>query len=370
MNQLFAPLVTLGPYSWSPLELIGAALVILGAWFAGLAAERWIARRAPDSWVQRLASSRLHWAALVLGILGALEVLGVLPSRVWLDWLGGVLDSRLFDLGDKPVRISTVGIVLLVMAVSFQVSSLLQRALRRTLREQGVVTDEGGVAVSARLAHYVVVLLGLMVGLQTAGIDLSALFAAGAVFAVGLGFALQTLAQNFVAGIILIVEGAIKPGDVLEVQGELVRVWRLGVRSTVVRNLDDIEVIVPNALLVEGVKNHTMTDRLVRVRVPVGVVYSSDMDHVLTSLQRAGEACPMRSSAKEPMVLWTGFGSSSVDFEVSVWTEDPFRVRQLKSELHKVIWRELKADSIVIAFPQLDLHLDPEVVRAIGRDAA
>jgi len=368
--NLTEPLVTIGPFSWSVLHLVAALLVFAGSWVLGLAAERWIARRSPESWLHTLSSGRLQWLLLAFGALGSLEVLGILPYRVWLRAMGSVLDARLFDLGDKPVTISTVGIVLLVVAVSYQVSGLLQRGLQRALREQGVVADEGGVAVSTRLGHYIIVMLGAMVGLQTAGIDLSALFAAGAVFAVGLGFALQTIAQNFVSGIILIVEGSIKPGDILEVKGELVRVERLGTRATVVRNLDDVEVIVPNAQLVEGVKNFTMTDRHVRVRVPVGVSYDADMDQVLAVLQQAGEAVPGRSQVRNPIALWTGYGASSVDFEVSVWSDEPFRVRSLQSQMHKTIWDALKEAGITIAYPQLDVHLDPAVVRAIGRDAA
>jgi small-conductance mechanosensitive channel len=351
------------------IELIVAFVALALSYVLGVWVERRLQARDPDSWLSALFAGRLRWAAFVLAVPIGLHITGIFHVSDALRLVSGVLDAKLLMLGDKPVTISTVFIVMAVVAVSFQISGLVQRRIHKQMAAHGV-SEEGSVAVGARLAHYVVVVLGIMVGLQTAGIDLSALFAAGAVFAVGLGFAMQTLTQNFVAGVILIVERAIKPGDILGLHGSMVRVERMGIRSTVVRDLDDVEIIVPNSELVTGIKNYTMSDRMMRLRVGVGVAYDSDMAHVFATLQAAAEAFEPRDPTRATVVHMTGFGASSVDFEVSVWTTQPWKAATLKSHLHRHLWDALAAADVVIAFPQLDVHLDEGVVKAIGKQPA
>ena len=156
------------------------------------------------------------------------------------------------------------------------------------------------------------------------------------------------------------VEGVIKPGDVLEVEGGLVRVGEMGIRSTVVRTLFDEELIVPNSILVQStVKNLTHHDRLYRLRVTVGVHYASDMDQVEEVLVATALALPGRVEDKVPRVQLLEFGNSSVDWEISLWIDDPWEIRLRSAALRRAIWHALKAAEITIAYPQLDLHLDP-----------
>ncbi|MGH7336853.1 MAG: mechanosensitive ion channel family protein, partial [Myxococcota bacterium] len=154
------------------------------------------------------------------------------------------------------------------------------------------------------------------------------------------------------------------------VEGQMVKVVMLGIRTTVARTLDDEDLIVPNSTLVQSsVKNLTLRDTEYRMRVRVGVAYSSDMAEVDKALLRAAESAPGRLPSFDPRVLLLEFGSSSVDWEVSIWIGDPWRVRVLRSELLLAVWRELQAAGITIAFPQLDVHIDPEVERALAGPA-
>jgi small-conductance mechanosensitive channel len=213
--------------------------------------------------------------------------------------------------------------------------------------------------------------VGLGIGVHALGINLTALFAAGAVFAIGLGFAMQNIAQNFVSGLILLVERAIKPGDVLEVDGRLVRVVRMGIRATVSRTLDDEDLIIPNSTLVQStVKNYTLRDPHYRVRSAVGVVYGSDMALVRRTLEEAARNFPGRDPGTEPRILLLGFGTSSVDFEVSIWTTNPWRMRTVRSELNETIWWAFKSAGVTIAFPQLDVHFDPPIADSLHALAA
>lgn len=288
-----------------------------------------------------------------------------LQERLQLE--SGLLDFPLFSLAGTPITVATLIVFTVIIGLTFLVSYLIQKALARTLRLQKV-KDEGTIEVARRLLHYLVVATGLAVGLQTIGINLSALFAAGAVFAIGLGFAMQNIMQNFVSGVILLTERTIKPGDVLQVDQRFVRVQKMGIRATIARTLDEEEIIIPNSGIVQAnVTNYTLRDSLYRLRCTVGVVYSADMKLVREVLEGTADQIPWGMKDKKPVILLTAFGSSSVDWEVSVWMNDPWSVRRAKSELNEAIWWALKDAGITIAFPQLDVHFDPPALEAIRR---
>jgi len=280
--------------------------------------------------------------------------------------LQAALDIELFTIAGTVVTVATVLIILLVLAATLLFSRVVQGGIRRGFERRGV-SDVGTIATTSRLTHYVIVALGFAIALDTVGVNLAALFAAGALFAVALGFAMQNIAENFVSGVILLVERAIKPGDVLEVEGRTVRVVQLGIRSTVARTRDEEDLIIPNSTLVSStVTNFTLRDTIFRVRAEVGVVYRSDMALVREVLERTADGMPWRMEERDPVVLLTAFGDNAVTWNVSVWINDPWRGPDRRSDLHEALWTALQDAGIVIAFPQLDLHLDPEVVRSLG----
>ena len=272
-------------------------------------------------------------------------------------FLRELLARELLQIGDSPLTLGTLVLVVLIVAFTFVLSRWLQAVSKRAFQLRGV-DDVGTIGVTGRLVHYVVLLVGFSIALETAGIRLSGLFAAGAVFAVGVGFAMQTIVQNFVSGVILLIERSIRPGDVLEVDGEIVKVRHMYIRSTVVTTLDDLDAIVPNSALVQSsVRNLSYLDRRFRVRACVGVHYESDMDQVRTVLEHAGSEVLGRLKDAPPLVLLLEFNTSSVDWEVSIWTDDPWRQRRLRSVLNEQIWTSLKEAGITISYPQLDVHV-------------
>ncbi len=280
-----------------------------------------------------------------------------------------ILEFHLITIGGQPITLGTLLAAVLVLVVAMWISFLGQRAIARPLARRSV--QEGTSAAIRRLFHYVVMLIAVGIALDTVGISLGALFAAGAIFAIGLGFAMQNIAQNFVSGVILLIERSIKPGDVLEVDGMVVMVDRMGIRATLVRSRDDEELIVPNSVLVQStVKNFTLRTPLYRLRANVGVSYGSDMALVFRTLSAAAESLSWRIPKKEPVILMTGFGSSSVDFEVSVWIDDPWNARRSTSKLYDAIWWALKRADITISFPQVDVHFDPPVTQSLTGIAA
>jgi small-conductance mechanosensitive channel len=276
-----------------------------------------------------------------------------------------ILQFRILSIGGTPINVATLIFSTGVAVLAWIFSRLAERTAIRFLEKRDM-QDAGSAGATARLIHYVILGVGLSVAVHTLGINLTALFAAGAVFAIGLSFAMQNITQNFVAGLILLTERTIKPGDILEIEGRMVKVTQLGMRATVTRTWDAEDYIIPNSVLVSStVKNFTLRDRQHRLRCPVGVSYDSDMRRVCAVLEETASAIEWREPDMEPVVLLKEFGSSSVNFEVSVWVKDPFKRAISQSKLNKAVWFGLKEAGITIAYPQLDLHLDHEDVQAL-----
>jgi potassium-dependent mechanosensitive channel len=278
-----------------------------------------------------------------------------------------VINSRLFAISGTPITLVTLLAVIAVLLIGLWVSRLASIGVVGAMRARGV-SDIGTLALAKRLVHYFILIIVLGIGLQTIGIDLTVLLAAGAFFAIAAGFAMQNIAQNFVSGFILMADRTIRTGDVLSVEGRLVTVTRMGLRATVARTRDEEDLIVPNSVLVQNtVTNYTLRDRNYRIRTVVGVTYSSDLDQVMRVLEQVAVGLEWRQPTFDPRVLLVEFGSSSINFEVNVWIADPWISRRRMSELNMEIWRAFRAESIVIAFPQLDVHFDPPLTESFTR---
>jgi small-conductance mechanosensitive channel len=283
------------------------------------------------------------------------------------DLLDRIVNETLFTISGTEINLMNLATFAVILLLSLFASRLLRRSATTAMDRRGI-TDAGTRAITTRLINILVMTVGSATALTNIGINLGALFAAGAVFAVGISFAFQNVAQNFLSGLILLLERSIKPGDILEVEDTVVRVEKLGIRATVARTRDDEQIIIPNTVLAQGtVKNYTMADSWYRVRVSVGVTYDSDMAQVRRILETVVSGVSWGIDARKPIVLMTAFGSSSVDFDVSVWTSDPWRAPRARSDLHEAVWWALKEAGVVIAFPQLDVHFDPPVEEGLSR---
>ena len=287
-----------------------------------------------------------------------------------MDWsellsvLNRVLNTVLFTLSGRPVTLVSLLVFGFILIVTVWVARLMDRAATRALRHRGV-RDTGVVANIGRLVYYFAIAIGFALAAQNLGFDLNALFAAGAVFAVALGFAMQGLVQNFVSGVILLAERTIKEGDVLEVEGEVVRVTRLGLRVTVARSRDEEDLIIPNTVLAQStIRNYTLKDHEYRIKAGVSVGYNADVNQVMSVLRETAKSFAGPSAAREPQVLLASMGNGSVDFEVQVWTDDPWTARRTLSELNQAIWWSLQRASLVMTSPAFEVHLDPEINQA------
>ncbi len=279
-----------------------------------------------------------------------------MQSRLDLDPIRARFDEPLFVLGGTTVTVASVVSFAVFVLAAFGVSWLLRRSLHRVYRRRGV--DEGVQHALDRLLHYAVVALGSFLALDNLGVSVTALAGLGAVLAVGIGFGLQNIAQNFVSGLILLLERPVKKGDFVEVGDVRGTVRDIRARATVVTTLDNVDIIVPNGrFITEPVTNATFGDRRVRVRVEVGVAYGSDTDLVRRTLLEVAEASPSVLRDPPPQVVFRAFGESSLDFQLLVWLADPRDEQPAASELRFALERALRGHGIEIPFPQRDLHL-------------
>ncbi len=217
----------------------------------------------------------------------------------------------------------------------------------------------------ATLSYYAIVIAGLMFALLAAGFEVGQLAIVVGALGVGIGFGLQNVVNNFVSGLILMFERPIQPGDAIEVSGTAGTVREIGMRATRLRTFEGADVVVPNGtLLSEKLTNWTLSDLSRRFDVGVGVAYGSEVTQVLSLLLATATDTPKVAASPEPMVLFGGFGESSLDFTVRAWTNDFGNWVATRSALTVRIHEALRAAGIEIPFPQRDLHL-----RSVSQEA-
>jgi len=301
-------------------------------------------------------------ALLVIAVMIGLRMLSPVMEP-WRDLLMNETVRRIvatpyFTIGDLAI---TPGFV--IKAVIFLLLlGLFSAWTRRLLRDKLLVytaLDQGQRYALARICGYGVFLLGLLIGVQSTGVNLNSLLLVGGAVGIGIGLGLQNIANNFISGVILLVERPVKVGDRVEVEGIYGDVVRIVARSTWVRTNDNVVIIVPNSQFIENrVINWTANDRRVRFKVPFGVSYGSNPEQVRDVVLQVARANADVLDTPAADVIFTGFGDSALNFELRVWTETRVQnPKVLASDLYYAMFRAFREHKIEIPFPQRDLHL-------------
>jgi small-conductance mechanosensitive channel len=184
------------------------------------------------------------------------------------------------------------------------------------------------------------------------------LIAGSAALLVGVGLGLQQTFNDIISGIILLSERSIKIDDILEIDGDVVRIQKIGLRTSKGLNRDEISIIIPNSLITTNkVINWSHQARKTRFRINVGVAYGSDVDLVLNILEASALEHPDISDATQIEARFINFGNSSLDFQLLFFSESVFRIEKVKSEIRKIINRKFIENKITVPFPQMDIHL-------------
>ena len=280
--------------------------------------------------------------------------------------LSEIFTTDLFYLGGQKVTI----FLLIEIIVFTLIAWLIVRIIREWIKHWFLVRfgfDRGSREAISSVIGYILAIFGFLIVLQKVGIDLSSLTVIAGAIGIGVGFAFKNLASNFISGITILFEHPIKVGDLVEVGDLLGTVEKISIRSTVVRTLLGVFVIVPNERFIENdIINWSYEDSRSGIKIPVNIAYGSDTVLVTEALLAAARKEPQVLPYPAPKVLFTGFGNNALEFTLLVWINNPREQFTIKSALNFLIESELRCRSIQIPFPQRDLHIrNPEALAGL-----
>jgi small-conductance mechanosensitive channel len=213
--------------------------------------------------------------------------------------------------------------------------------------------------VMSKLIRASLIVLGVLIALPLAGIDITVLSVFGGALGIGIGFGLQKIASNYVSGFIILLDRSIHPGDVLTVDGRFGKVSKLTTRYMVLQSNDGTEAIIPNETLVSStVINHSYSNRQIRISIPVQVSYQTDLERAMEIMKQAAIQHARVLADPETKVYLKSFGDNGIDLELGVWISDPEEGQlNLRSDINMAIWQQFKQAGIEIPYPQRDVRI-------------
>ena len=321
--------------------LLATVQKLLLAWFAIALASRLIE--------ERWARSVIIWTAWGLA---ALAIVG------WLEPVTAALDGIGFSIGEVRLTILSVLQGAVALIILLWLSNLMSSAAESRLARFPNITPSTQV-LFAKVIRIALIAGAILIALSSIGIDFTALAVFGGALGVGIGLGLQKIVSNFVSGIILLADRSIKPGDVIEVGDSYGRIDRLSARYVSIVTRDGKEYLVPNEdLITQQVINWSFSDRAVRVRLDIGIAYSSDVRQAIAIALEAAAAVPRVLKSPAPKCLLWEFGDNSVNLQLRIWITDPEDgVRNVSSEVLLEVWDRFHEAGIEFPFPQRDVYI-------------
>ncbi|WP_372633499.1 mechanosensitive ion channel family protein [Fodinibius sp.] len=277
------------------------------------------------------------------------------------SYIRDILNFRIFSVSESPVTVGSILIFLLLITFFIGAAILARRALNRRVFKR-IKIDAGTSYTLSRITQYAIITIGILVSFNFVGINLSSLTVIFGLLSVGIGFGLQNVTANFISGLIILFERPISVGDrvvVSDIEGD---VTEINIRSTMVRTVNNIFIIVPNSEFVsKDVINYSHGDPTYRLDIDVGVSYGSDLDTVLKALREVAEENSKVMRKPEPEVHFIEFGESSWNMQLRAWIRNVKEYPGIRNELNQAIVRNFKKYGVEIPFPQRDLHVRSSV---------
>ncbi len=272
--------------------------------------------------------------------------------------LARIFDYHLIKLGASDITLASLVQFFCLVALVFIFERLLRRILVNRFLRRTHFHPSMQYAIS-KMGGYLFIATGLYIALKVVGIDLSSLAVIAGAVGVGLGFGLQNVISNFVSGLIILAERPIAIGDRVELGDVAGLVTKINLRSTNIVTNDNITIIVPNSdLITNKVTNWSYGDLKVRIRLPIGVAYGTDLELLRRLIMEVAHEHPLGRKEPEPDLFFIVFGDYSRNLELSVWTEEmASKPRLFRSQLNYAVERKLRENGIEVPFPQRDLHL-------------
>ena len=271
-----------------------------------------------------------------------------------METIKNFLELELIQIGEFNVRVYTLVTILIIFLTTKLVLFLIKKML---FNRKNRKLDVGASYALLQIIKYILWVVAIGLVLDTLGIKLTVLIAGSAALLVGIGLGLQQTFNDVLSGIILLSEKSIKIEDVLEIDGEIVKIQSIGLRTSKALNTDDVSIIIPNSLITTNkVINWSHQTTKARFRIDVGVAYGSDIDLVIKVLEESAFEHSDIFNRESTEARLVNFGNSSLDFQVLFFSENIFRISKVKSDIRRTISQKFDANNISIPFPQMDLH--------------
>lgn len=277
-------------------------------------------------------------------------------TDIW-DSIRAALEFKLIELGEHSISIYNIVVVVFILLLFRALVKGLERLIKSKVAKKSWIGNGKEHAI-IQIGKYIIYVVGFVIALEAIGLNTSTLIISSSALFVGLGFGLQEAFKDLISGIILLFEGDVLIGDVIEMDNGIVGVVKkINLRTSKVRTRDGIIMIVPNSQLInERVINWSNSNKLTRFHVEVGVAYGSEVELVEKLLLDAASQLKEISNHTKPFVRFIDFGDSSLDFEIHFWTEEVWRIEDAKSRLRFTIDKKFRENGVTIPFPQRDLH--------------
>ncbi|MEN8776078.1 MAG: mechanosensitive ion channel domain-containing protein [Polaribacter sp.] len=255
----------------------------------------------------------------------------------------------------KEISISVKG--LLLIAIALILTSVILKFVRKFLTKKLPVNDKQKFVTVFSYIRWFVFLVIFLIGMHTSGVNVTAVFAASAALLIGVGLALQTLFQDIISGIFILVDQSVHVGDIIELEGKVGRVLDIRLRTTRAVTIDNKVLVIPNHLYLTNILfNWTENGTETREVVNVGVAYGSDVALVKKLLIEVAKKHDKILKISEPIVLFTDFADSSLNFTLVFSLNNSFEARFVQSDLRFEIDKVFRENGITIPFPQRDVH--------------
>ncbi len=261
------------------------------------------------------------------------------------------------DTGDGELTPSLVIAIILIIAISYAIGRLAAFLVKKLwLRPRKVELSTE--LLITRVIVWSITIIGTLVAVAETGLNITPLLLGAGIVGLAIAFGVQEIVANFVSGLIIMVDRPIRVGDVVEVEGATGRVMDVGLRASTVRTLDNVNHLIPNKLIIlNRITNYSKFDPNIRLRIPIGVAYGSDMQKVKKILLGIAQKHPKVLKEPPAEVRITEFGNSSVDFVLFAWIDDPSARFKIKDEINWEIDNQFKKNKITIPFPQVDVWM-------------
>ena len=255
---------------------------------------------------------------------------------------------------DISISILDMLVVITAIVITTVVLKIFLRIITRNLPD----ADKGKFNVVYGYFRWLIYIIILLITLHSVGVNVTAVFAASAALLIGVGLALQTLFQDIISGVFILIDQSVHVGDIIEIEGKVGRVEEIKLRTTRAVTIDNKVLVIPNHLyLTNSLYNWTQNGTLTRESVDVGVAYGSDVQLVRKLLLQAASTHPDVISEPEPIVLFRDFGDSALNFRLVFTLNDSFKASFPKSDIRFEIDRLFRENNITIPFPQRDVHI-------------